>query len=50
MQKKSRILFDRIENILKHENLNIKVSTKVILTGVAVYGEILHAAKKNTLH
>lgn len=28
-------------------NLNIKVSTKVILTGVAVYGEILHHAKKS---
>jgi hypothetical protein len=31
---------------VRDENPNIKVSTKVILTGVAVYGEILQQAEK----
>ena len=47
MQKKeSRNWFKRIEDIVRDENPNIKVSTKVILTGVAVYGEILQQAEK----
>jgi nucleotide-binding universal stress UspA family protein len=45
-KKESRNWFKRIENIVRDENPNIKVSTKVILTGVAVYGEILQQAEK----
>ena len=45
-KKESRNWFKRIEDIVRDENLNIKVSTKVILTGVAVYGEILQQAEK----
>ena len=36
----------RLENIVKNENTNHKITTKVILTGVAVYGEILQQAEK----
>lgn len=45
-KKESRNWFKRIETIVKDENPNIKVSAKVILTGVAVYGEILQHAEK----
>ena len=45
-KKESRNWFKRIETIVKDENPNIKVSAKVILTGVAVYGEILQYAEK----
>src|SRR5687768_17931347 len=38
--------FKRIEDMVKEENLNIKLSTKVILTGIAVYGEIIQYAEK----
>ena len=39
--------FKRIENmVMKEENSNVKMSTKVILTGVAVYGEIIQHAEK----
>lgn len=31
---------------MKNENTNHKITTKVILTGVAVYGEILQQAEK----
>jgi len=31
---------------VKNENTNHKITTKVILTGVAVYGEILQQAEK----
>jgi nucleotide-binding universal stress UspA family protein len=40
--------FKRVEDIVKKENSTIKFSTKVILTGVAIYGEIIqHAEKEN---
>jgi hypothetical protein len=33
----------------KEENPNIKVSTKVILTGIAVYGEIIQYADQENM-
>ena len=41
--------FNRIEDMVKKENPNIKLSTKVILTGVAVYGEIIQHAEKESI-
>ena len=39
--------FKRIENIVvKDENSNVKISTKVLLTGISVYGEIIEYAEK----
>ena len=35
--------------MLKEENTNIKVSTKVILTGVAVYVEIIEYAQQENI-
>ena len=37
---------ERIENIVKDENPNIKISTKIRLIGVVIYGEILQQAEK----
>jgi hypothetical protein len=39
--QQDRDWFNRIEDMIKVKNPNIKVSTKVILTGIAVYGEII---------
>ena len=41
--------FNRIEDMVKKENPNIKLSTKVILTGIAVYGEIIQYAEKESI-
>ena len=41
--------FNRIEDMIKEKNPNIKVSTKVILTGVAVYGEIIQYAGQENI-
>ena len=39
--------FKRTENIImKEENSNVKMSTKVLLTGLSVYGEIIEYAEK----
>jgi nucleotide-binding universal stress UspA family protein len=35
--------------MVKKENPNIKLSTKVILTGIAVYGEIIQYAEKESI-
>ena len=40
-KKQARDWFNRMEDMIKVKNPNIKVSTKVILTGIAVYGEII---------
>lgn len=45
-KKESRNWLKRLENIVKNENTNHKITTKVIETGVAVYGEILQQAQK----
>ena len=41
--------FKRVEDMVKEENPNIKLSTKVILTGIAVYGEIIQYAEKESI-
>ena len=43
--QQARDWFNRIEDMIKVKNPNIKVSTKVILTAVAVYGEIIQYAE-----
>ena len=45
-EKESKEWFNRIEDIVKEKNPNIKLSTKVILTRVSIYGEKIHYAKK----
>ena len=42
--------FKRIENMMvKEENSNVKMSTKVILTGIAIYGEIIQYAENENI-
>ena len=41
--------FKRIEDMVKEENPNIKLSTEVILTGIAIYGEIIQYAEKESI-
>ena|SRR5215207_2894679 len=48
-KKQARDWFNRIEDRIKGKNPNIKVSTKVILTGVAVYGEIIQYAGQENI-
>ncbi len=48
-KKEARDWFNRIEDTIKEKNPNIKVSTKVILTGVAVYGEIIQYAGQENI-
>lgn len=48
-KKESKTWFNRIEDIVRKKNSNIKVSTKVILTGIAVYGEIIHYAQEENI-
>ena len=40
--------FNRIVDMLKKDP-NIKLSTKVILTGVSIYGEIIQYAEKENI-
>ena len=48
--QQARDWFNRIEDMIKVKNPNIKVSTKVILTGVAVYGEIIQYADQENIN
>ena len=48
-KKQARDWFIRIEDMIKEKNPNIKVSTKVILTGVAVYGEVIQCADQENI-
>jgi nucleotide-binding universal stress UspA family protein len=48
-KKQARDWFNRIEDMIKEKNPNIKVTTNVILTGVAVYGEIIQYAEKENI-
>jgi len=48
-KKESKTWFNRIEDIVREKNSNIKVSTKVILTGIAVYGEIIYYAQEENI-
>ena len=47
--QQARDWFNRIEDMIKVKNPNIKVSTKVILTGIAVYGEIIQYADQENI-
>lgn len=49
-KKESKNWFKRIEDMVKEENPNIKISLKVILTGVAVYGEIIQYAEQKSIN
>ncbi len=48
-KEESKKWFNRIEDIVKEKDPNIKLSTKVILTGIAVYGEIIHYAQEENI-
>jgi nucleotide-binding universal stress UspA family protein len=48
-KEESKKWFNRIEDIVKEKNPNLKLSTKVILTGIAVYGEIIHYAQEENI-
>jgi nucleotide-binding universal stress UspA family protein len=47
--QQARDWFNRIEDMIKVKNPNIKVSMKVILTGIAVYGEIIQYADQENM-
>jgi nucleotide-binding universal stress UspA family protein len=47
--QQARDWFNRIEDMIKVKNPNSKVSTKVILTGIAVYGEIIQYADQENI-
>jgi hypothetical protein len=49
-QKKKLDWFKRIEDMVKEENPNVKFLTRVILTGVAVDGEILQYAEQKSIN
>ena len=48
-KEESKNWFKRIEDMVKEENSNIKISMKVILTGVAVYGEVIQYAQQESI-
>ena len=48
-KKESKNWFKRIEDMVKEENSNIKISMKVIITGVAVYGEVIQYAQQENV-
>jgi nucleotide-binding universal stress UspA family protein len=48
-KKESKKWFSKVEDIVREMNSNIKVSTKVILTGIAVYGEIIQYAQEENI-
>ena len=48
-KNESKNWFEKIEDKVKEENPNIKISMKVILTGVAVYGEIIQYAQQESI-
>ena len=47
--EQARDWFNRIKDRIQEEKPNIKVSTKIILTGIAVYGEIIQYAEKENI-
>jgi nucleotide-binding universal stress UspA family protein len=47
--EQARDWFNRIEDMIKEKNPNIKVSTKIILTGIAVYGEVIQYAEQESI-
>jgi nucleotide-binding universal stress UspA family protein len=49
VKEESKEWFNKIEEMIKKEKPNIKLSTKVIVTGVAIYGEIIQYAEKESI-
>ena len=49
VKEESKDWFNKIEDMVKKENPNVKLSTKVIVTGVAIYGEIIQYAEKESI-
>jgi len=49
VKEESKDWFNKIEERIKKEKPNIKLSTKVIVTGVAIYGEIIQYAEKESI-
>ena len=48
-KKESKNWFKRIEDMVKEKDSNIKISTRVILTGIAVYGEVIQYAQQESI-
>ena len=48
-KKESKNWFKTIEHMVKEEDSNIKISTRVILTGIAVYGEVIQYAQQESI-
>jgi nucleotide-binding universal stress UspA family protein len=48
-KKESRNWFKKIEDKVKEENSNIKISMKVLLTGIAIYGEVIQFAQQENI-
>ena len=48
-KEESRNWFERIRNSAKEDNMQIEITTEVILTGLAAYGEIIQFAEKEKI-
>jgi len=48
-KKESRNWFKKIEDKVKEENSNIKISMKVLLTGIAIYVEVIQFAQQENI-
>ena len=48
-KKESKNWFKRIEDMAKENGSRIKISTRVILTGIAVYGEVIEYAQQTSI-
>jgi nucleotide-binding universal stress UspA family protein len=48
-KEEAKVWFGRIEDNVKEENPNIKLSTKVIVTEIAVYGEVIQYAEQENI-
>jgi nucleotide-binding universal stress UspA family protein len=48
-KKESRNWLKKIEDRVKEENSNIKISMKVLLTGIAIYGEVIQFAQQENI-
>ena len=48
-KRESKNWFKRIEDMVKEKGSHIKISTRVILTGVAVYGEVIEYAQQKSI-
>jgi nucleotide-binding universal stress UspA family protein len=48
-QEEAKDWFNKIEDMVKKENPNIKLSTKVIVTEIAVYDEVIQYAEQESI-